>query len=130
MARLLLLRIDTTDFPEIVKEVECNDLDDYYKYLNCGCFDIATRKIGDKYYDIFVDDEGLFKDNPIMSMANIDNGEPMLVGNLIFANHDDEGNTTSLSDEDMNNIKRHICLVDIVKADRSKETRFIALGSY
>ena len=32
----------------------------------------------------------------------------MLVGNLIFANHDSEGNTTSLSDNDIKIIKSHI----------------------
>lgn len=85
-------------------EAECSCLDDYYEHLKCECFDIATRKIGDKYFDIFVDDVGLFAENPIPSVID-ENMNPMLVGNCVFANHDREGNTTSLSDEDIAVIK-------------------------
>ena len=101
MARLLVLDVigDKGFY-----EAECNDLKDYYKELKCDCFDIATRCIGGKYFDIFVDDNGLFVDDPIPSALD-DSFNVMLVGNLIFANHDDEGNTTSLSDEDIEMIK-------------------------
>jgi len=99
-ARLLVFDvIGGTGFSEI----ECSKLDDYYKALKCDCFDVAYRKVGGedgKYFDIFVDDIGLFVDNPIPSAFSSDSGV-MLVGNLIFANHDSHGNTTSLSDEDI-----------------------------
>lgn len=99
-ARLLLL----TTKGEF-KEVQCGSLDDFYKHLECDCFDIAHRKVGGKKsYDIFVDDMGLLKDNPIPTALD-SRFKPMLVGNLIFANHDNEGNTTSLSDEDIEYIK-------------------------
>ena len=87
-------------------------LEDFYEHLKCSCFDIAHRKIGGKWFDIFCDDEGLFKDSPIPSAIFPEefnkNHTVALVGNLIFANHDYEGNTTALSDEDINNIKNHI----------------------
>lgn len=66
---------------------------------------IARRKVGEKIFDIFVDDEGLLKDNPIPTAFTSDL-EVALVGNLLFANHDAEGNTTSLSDEDIE------CIID------------------
>ena len=96
-ARLLCLNVeDGKGF----YEVECKKLEDYYKHLGCDCFDITSRKIGNKAFDIFCDDIGLFKDKPIVSA--VDKAlRPALVGNLIFANHDNMGNTTSLSDEDI-----------------------------
>lgn len=103
MARLLLLDVIGGTG---LKEIECNNLDDYYKALKCECFDIAHRDVDGKRFDIFVDDVGLFVDNPIPSALD-KFMKPALVGNLIFANHDESGNTTSLSDEDIAHIKAH-----------------------
>ena len=110
MTKLLLLRIYNVECPaDQFKMIEIGDgIDDYYRYLECSCFDIACRKIGDKYYDIFCDDEGLFKEDFIFSAVD-PSGTGMLVGNLIFANHDDQGNTTSLSEDDVKNIIDHTC---------------------
>ena len=96
---------------------ECKDLDDFYRELECGVFDIATRKIGGKYFDIFCDDIGLFKDNNPVSAVDKDL-KPMLVGNLIFANHDDQGNTTSLDEDDMIKILSSYCFLYDPKAGR------------
>lgn len=107
MARLLLMKIYGIDDPtDQFEEIEASELNDYYKHLGCSCFDIARRKIGDKYYDIFVDDIGLFVDDCIVSAID-PAGQPMLVGNLIFANHDEQGNTTSLTHEDVRHIMRN-----------------------
>ena len=109
MARLLLLDVEN----EVVKEVEVgqSDLDKFHTLLNCRCFDITSRQIGGRYFDIFCDDEGLLMDDPKISAIDIEL-QPMLVGNLIFANHDGEGNTTDLSDDDIQHIRKnikHIC---------------------
>lgn len=108
MTKLLLLKIYDVDDPadqfERIEVGEC--IDDYYKHLGCSCFDIAHRKIGNKYYDIFCDDEGLFKEDFIFSAID-PSGTGMLVGNLIFANHDDQGNTTDLTEDDVHNIMRN-----------------------
>ena len=103
MARLLLIDVENDD----VREIECSALDDYYENLGCDCFDIAYRAVGDRAFDIFCDDEGLLKNDSILSAVTSD-GEPVLVGNLIFANHYREGNTTSLSDDDIAIILSHI----------------------
>lgn len=99
MARVLVLNVKADN----VYEAEVNDIEDFHKHLDSDIFDIAVRKIGNQHYDIFVDDIGLFREEVIVSAVG-DNNEPMLVGNLIFANHDSEGNTTSLSDDDVLNI--------------------------
>lgn len=80
-----------------------NDIDYFYPLLNCDIFDIATRKIGNRVFDIYCDDEGLFVEHARISAMDKD-GNMMLVGNLMIANHDDEGNTTSLTDEEANYI--------------------------
>ena len=108
MARLLCLDVIGG---KGLHEVECNKLQDYYDALKCDCFDIAGRVIDGKQFDVYCDDIGLFAENPIPSAFDIVTEKPNLVGNLIFANHDSEGNTTSLTDEDMRRIEGRIGIV-------------------
>lgn len=97
-------------------EAECECLNDYYEHLKCETFDVATRKVGNKYFDIFVDDIGLFAENPIPSVVDTAL-MPMLVGNCIFANHDSEGNTTSLTDDEIEAIKGEAITIYLDKGD-------------
>lgn len=95
-------------FDENVRVMEINDeLDEYYKLLNCSMIDIVSRKIGGKWFDIVCDDEGLLKDDPKISAIN-DMGEPMLVGNLIFLHNDGYGEMVGLDDADIKHLKDHI----------------------
>ena len=82
-----------------------------HSLLHCDCIDIVSRAIGhgrsSKRFDIICDDEGTFKMNAKISA--IDNlGRPMLVGSLLVANHDAEGNTVSLSDEECEFVLAHV----------------------
>lgn len=117
MARVLVM--DVLSEENRVYTAQVNDLKDYYEHLKCDCFDIANRKVGNKRFDIYVDDIGLYRDNLIVSAIDNEN-QPMLVGNLIFANHDSEGNTTSLSDEDIAEITENIYLC-VAKVDGAEE---------
>ena len=109
MARVLVVDVLET---RTVYEAQVNDLNDYYRELRCSVFDVVNRKVGDKFFDIYVDDNGLFVKEPRPSFFGkalfSSTYEPMLVGNLLFANHDKEGNTTDLSDEDIEMIKSRI----------------------
>ena len=82
-------------------------LSDYYKVLNCDCFDITRRKIGGSYFDIMCDDEGLLKDDYMVSAFD-SNMNPCLVGNLLVVKHDREGNTISLKDRELEFIREYI----------------------
>ena len=73
-------------------------LDGYYKALDCDCIDIAAREIGGKMFDIILDDEGLLKNDPIMS--GVQNGHPCFVGNLFIVKYNGRGDVTSLSDDE------------------------------
>jgi len=124
--KVLLMKVkDVADPTEQFKQVEVDELQDYYDHLGCDLFDIASRKIGGRFYDIYCDDNGLFDDDPIISMINR-NGEAMLVGNLIFANHDAAGETTSLSDEDINHIMKNTCFA----IDSRGRSLFRVIGDY
>lgn len=106
MANLLCLDVKNRN----VYELTCNELQDFYKALDCDCFDIARLYIGGKYFDCFVDDNGLFREVILPSAINKKTNEILLVGNIVFAHHDREGNTTSLSKEDIELIKENIVI--------------------
>lgn len=103
MARTLVL--DTKK--QEIRLTECKCLNDFYRELDAQPFDIVTRPIDGKLFDIFVDDCGLYRENPVVSAIDSE-GNPMLVGNLVIANHDKKGNTTSLSDDDIKKIRKSI----------------------
>jgi len=70
-----------------------------YPVINCELFDIPTRYIKGKPFDIYLDDEGLLKGKPIVAASN--DGLEVLVGNLFFCKHNDDGGIESLSDEEV-----------------------------
>lgn len=64
-----------------------------------------------------MDDIRLFKEDNLPSAID-DEFQPQLVGNLIFANHDNEGNTTSLTDEEVDYIKNLVIMVHNSKENK------------
>ena len=106
--KMLLLDVYNNE----VKMVEANGLDDYYKYLNCRCVDIISRKIGDVAVEIVCDDEGLLIDEPIVSAVDII-GLPVLCGNLLVASGrvTEDGEVTELTDEEIENIMFNVAEV-------------------
>lgn len=84
------------------------DLDSLYRVLDVDTIDIVVRKIGDNHFDIVCDDEGLFKD-PVLPSMLTRKGEALLVGNLFVCHHDEQGNLTSLTDDEAKMIRDHIC---------------------
>lgn len=101
------------------KSVDLKVLNDDYKEFKKAInitspIDCVSRKIGDKYYDIWLDDEGLFKENEDGTISGIGINteyEEVFAGNIIIANNDGEGNVLSLSEDDIDNIYKHIAIV-------------------
>lgn len=56
--KVLLIDTDTLQ-PQVVETA--GGLQEWYRLIKCDLIDIVSRKIGGRYYDIIVDDEGLFK---------------------------------------------------------------------
>ena len=102
--------VDVKD-PQMTRVVEIEDsLETYYNLLNCDCIDIVVRTIGRKEFDIVCDDEGLFKQFPRVSAVDKD-CQPMLVGNLLFLHHNEEGEMTGLSEDDVEHLIKHLVIV-------------------
>ena len=96
---------------------ELNSYMDFYPVLDCEVFDVVERKFGNNYYDIYVDDEGLLnhKEEAIFTLGDTGVVE-ILVGNCFICKHNDEGDTISLTDAEVdeiikNNIGGVICCV-------------------
>ena len=99
--------IKATEDGTTVKAVNLEpSLENYYRLLNCRCIDITSRRIGDRYYNIICDDEGLLKGEPIVTAINSD-GDAMLVGSLLVLKCDDEGNEIGLTAEEIREVMNH-----------------------
>ena len=102
--KVVYLNIEKQELPKVI-DIEDN-LKVFYELIGCQYVDIVRRKIGDKQYDVICDDEGLFKEHPIISA--VDNTyKPMFVGNLIISKSNDEGELIDLSENDIKQILRH-----------------------
>lgn len=102
----IYLNVKDGKTPEVM-EIQ-DDIQEFYKLIDCRCIDIVNRKIGRKRFDIICDDEGLFTDSPKISA--IDNlGKPMLVGNLIIVGTADEnGDLVGLTDNEVKYVTERI----------------------
>ena len=84
----------------------------YYDLLGCRLIDMTTRQIGvrnGRRYTIVCDDESMFADQPKISA--IDNlGTVQLVGNLFIVKVDEEGNTCSLDQDDIEYLEGYVLL--------------------
>lgn len=85
---------------KIVTYRDC--LEEMYQLIGCDCFDCVVLKLGDQYVDAYVDDEGLLK-NPPIALTYI--GSRELAGNILLISHDDNGNSKSLTKEQMDSIE-------------------------
>ena len=107
-----IFKIDT-DGNAAVKDIK-GDLQSLQTEVG-GLITLANyyEELEDHGIDIFADDEGLLKADPKTTLIITDKKNRMkaltaLVGNLIFVSHDDECNTTGLTDEQINFIKAHL----------------------
>lgn len=90
--------LDVND--ESVKFVDvADDLDEFYRLLDCDTIDITSRNINGIEFDVMCDDEGLLKEGAIVSAFD-SNGTPVLVGNLMFFHTNPYGNLVGISDEE------------------------------
>lgn len=103
------------------REVDISaDLETYYKILNCNLVTVTERKINGVYYDVIADDEGLFKEKPIIS-AITEEGKVALVGNLLIQRYNAEkGSAEELTPEDIENIKQRIARAELQSGEKIK----------
>ncbi len=113
--KAIYLNVEDGKAPKVV-DIEDN-LNVFYKMLNCKTIDIVTRKIGNNYYDIICDDNGIFKDVPITSAIDNKN-KSALVGNLLVVGlPNDDGDLQGLTDEQTFKILKNTHLIFQIGTD-------------
>ena len=91
--------------------INTNGLDDYYKIIKCSYIDIQEYEVGGKYYSFIYDDEFIYNGKTYTTVVD-KTGNPMIAGNVyICGQADEEGADTSLTVEDIENIKKHLVMV-------------------
>lgn len=117
MANMLLLDVEKQE----LREVECNSLDDYYKEIDCKCVDIKEvfvvncRTKKSMYIDVIYDEEFPLTNNrkipSVLYITERNDLETFLLGNVIFARHNKDGEIESLTDEQLEFIKS--CMMEV-----------------
>lgn len=87
-------------------------LADWHKLIKCKTMQgLTNTELGHRYgIDLFLDDNGKLFGQDTLTGIFVRNGSVVdtLVGNLVFARHDDEGDATSCDEDDMLRIAQHI----------------------
>ena len=113
--KAIYLNVENGKAPKVV-DIEDN-LNVFYKMLNCKTIDIVTCKIDNNYYDIICDDNGFWKDVPITSAIDNKN-KTALVGNLLVVGlPNDEGDLQGLTDEQTFEILKNTHLIFKIGTD-------------
>ena len=102
MSKKLLRGVLVDVEKETVEIMEIEDeLDEFYRILNCTCIDITVRCIGsNQQFRIVCDDEALCKGEPKISAVDYF-GQVQLCGNLfIVGGKIDDGNLVSLTESE------------------------------
>ena len=106
--------------------LELNSYKDFYPLLECDTFEIVTRCFNGHWLDIYCDDEGLFKNNEVSVITTNSKGKivEQVVGNAFVVSHDDDGETISLTDEE---IKAVLSTVQVKLVLRSSGVKSISV---
>lgn len=100
-------------------EVKGDDhLEQFYRLIGCRCIDIAVRKVGETYYNVVLDDEGLLVEDPITSAIDRQH-HGMLAGNLVIFGMDEQTmDLAPLTDDDVRNIRKNLMVA--IDTERQK----------
>ena len=101
MKKIKCLLLSPVDIPKSI-EVDSENIEELQKIIDCRCFTMVRRTIGGKEYDLWIDDEGLFKqeeDGTILASGICSNAYEILAGNILIANNKGD-EMDSLNEED------------------------------
>ena len=76
-----------------------NVLHDLYRILNCQLVTCTESDVDGKLFDVWSDDEALFKSNPVPNLYIDD--DLIIFGSVAFAKSDDEGKLVGLERDDL-----------------------------
>ena len=89
-----------------------NTLEEMYRLIGCDLIDIAQVEVGEKFFDVYCDDEFFLKEKPVPTLFLED--ESVLCGNLVFTTCDRDGKLEDISEKDIDKLIDFI-LVQAVK---------------
>lgn len=120
--------IDTKTGKHTITEIE-DELKEFYRILDCERIDIVKANVGEQYFDIYCDDEGLYRPTdtvPVVTVLDISNefdNQPMVVGNVFICKHDGQGGARSLTDEEIKHVEFYInaCAYFVDKEDGGED---------
>lgn len=93
-------------------------LESYYKTLHCDLIEIPSYKFGGKTYDVICDEEGLLRQQPVISAID-KNGKPALVGSLFIVNT----GVRSLTEADIERLDKCARQVQLLNRSTGELTR-------
>ena len=102
--------------PPFEKKVEGNFIEFCCKTIGCRMVTRVHRKIGDQYYDIWADDEGLLKSGKKYINGYLDKKKcsEILCGTLVITKDDTKG----LYESDVDNIIKHTANKNYILEER------------
>lgn len=91
-----------------VTVVDCDGLDDYYKYIHCDCIDVTVRQVGSSVVHIVCDDVGALTSKPVISASDMDGDN--IYGNILIFSGElvGDGFFQSLSADEMQDVLHNI----------------------
>ena len=103
MAKAMLFKTDSQE----ITLVDVKSWRDICPLLDASFFDVTTVSLGGVLFTVYVDDEGLLKDNPIPMAFDSGDLRPMLAGNLLIMQNDDAGDNRDLTEFEVSIIYEH-----------------------
>ena len=95
-------------FNKDVRVVDPQNLQDYYKLLNCSSVDVTNKKISDKQFNLIFDEEAELLETRRPSAMD-DYGQAVLFNNLIIAGEGSfAGDFKDITDEEIEYVKKYI----------------------
>jgi hypothetical protein len=112
---LLNMKVLVLSNGELKKQEIGTELEDLQKIVG-GYIEIPflSRKFRDSGIDTIINEEGKLIEGMKPEIAIVDEETEQMLdivyGNCIFASHDEEGNTTELTEEQMEVVEKELCL--------------------
>lgn len=103
LAYYLNPKTDTFGGEPILDDLKC-----FYDMLDCELVEMHDYKLGDKWFNFIMDEEGLFKDDLRIGACDENMEFPIIGSVLITGEPDDEGELTTLTQEDVEYINQFI----------------------
>lgn len=102
MNKIKVFCLRPIEFSASVEEIDGEDYETFLRLLDCAIFDVVSRRVHGVDFDIYCDDMGLFAPKVAVSLTDECGDENYnIVGNIVIARHDEEGNTTGLTDAEI-----------------------------